>query len=336
MKPLIAISTGDYNGIGPEIIIKAISKKEIRAICTPLLIGKKDIFEYYIEKLNKNICLQEFHTLSSEKKKENEIMCIDVLSEKRTKFNAGKLTKDAGAISISSLETGTALCIAGTASALVTAPVSKEAMVMAGFKFLGQTEFIASLCRVKENGMLLFTHSMRVALITIHHPLKNVAALISTELIHKKLNLLSSSLQNDFGISKPKIAVLGLNPHSGENGLLGMEEKEIIIPALKKYKRKNILIEGPFPADGFFGQHLYKNFDAVLAMYHDQGLTPLKMSGMDEGVNFTMGLPIVRTSPDHGTAFAIAGKGIATSKSMESAIQAAVKIIAQRKKGEFV
>ena len=197
-------------------------------------------------------------------------------------------------------------------------------------------EFIASLCNAEESGMLLFTSSMKVALVTIHHPLKNVPSLISIALIHNKLNLLSSSLQNDFGIKKPKIAVLGLNPHSGENGLLGLEENAIIIPALQTFKKKNIFVQGPFPADGFFGQHLYKNYDAVLAMYHDQGLTPLKMSGMDEGVNYTMGLPIIRTSPDHGTAFEIAGKGIATSTSIESAIRAAAHIIIQRKKGEFV
>ncbi|MBS4029271.1 MAG: 4-hydroxythreonine-4-phosphate dehydrogenase PdxA [Ignavibacteriales bacterium] len=327
-KPLIAISCGDYNGIGTEVTLKAVRDKSIQNICTPILVGTKKNFDYYDKKLKLNHTFEHFN--SFQKKNSSSLFFLEVANNFPYKIQPGKLTKDSGRISILSTELATALCVGGIASAVVTAPVSKEAMILAGFKHLGQTEFVAELSGSKNFGMMLMTPAMRVSLVTVHHPLKDVPSNISQKAIVKKLELLSTSLRNDFGITKPRIAVLGLNPHAGENGLLGKEDGEIIIPAIQSFKEKNVIVKGPFPADAFFGEHKYKNFDAVLAMYHDQGLIPLKMSGMNEGVNFTMGLPIVRTSPAHGTAFDIAGKGIANPSSMIAAIKSAVHIARRR------
>jgi len=337
-KPYIAITCGDFNGIGPEIVLKSVQEKSIQKICTPILIGTRKIFEFYNRKLNLNCEFEKFSTVRisngyefTNETSSTSVLFVEVENDFQYKIQTGKLTREAGKVSILTTQTATALCIGGITSGLVTAPVSKEAMILAGFKHYGQTEFVAELSGGKDFGMMLFTPSFRVSLVTVHHPLKNVAQKVSSEAIQKKLQILSSSLKNDFGILKPHIAVLGLNPHAGENGLLGKEEKEIIIPAIKSFKEKNVVVEGTFPADAFFGEHKYKHYDAVLAMYHDQGLIPLKMSGMDVGVNFTMGLPIVRTSPDHGTAFDIAGKGIANNSSMVEAIRSAVEISKMRK-----
>jgi 4-hydroxythreonine-4-phosphate dehydrogenase len=214
---------------------------------------------------------------------------------------------------------------------LVTAPISKEAIGKANFNFPGHTEYLANLSNVDEALMMMISSVLKVALVTSHVPIQEVSKLITKELIIRKLTQLENSLIKDFGIIKPKIAVLGLNPHAGENGKLGREENEIIIPAIQEKFNAGSLVYGPYPADGFFGSSAFNKFDAVLAMYHDQGLTAFKALTFDEGVNFTAGLPIVRTSPDHGTAFDITGQGIASEQSMRNAIYAAVDIYKTRK-----
>jgi 4-hydroxythreonine-4-phosphate dehydrogenase len=217
-------------------------------------------------------------------------------------------------------------------SAMVTAPVSKEGLAMAGYGFPGQTEMVALLSGSQRVAMMLLSPKMRIGLVTIHAPISSLRDLITREKVQEKVSIIYESLQKDFRILKPRIAVLALNPHAGENGLLGLEEQEIILPSLSSLRDAGMTIEGPFPADGFFGMHSYRSYDAIVAMYHDQGLIPLKMIGFDAGVNFSAGLPIVRTSPDHGTAFSIAGKNKASSKSMVEAIVTAVRISQNRQR----
>jgi 4-hydroxythreonine-4-phosphate dehydrogenase len=224
------------------------------------------------------------------------------------------------------------LCLKKKVQGIVTAPVAKHTMNNAGFKHPGQTEMLADLSHASNVAMMLIAHNFRVGLATVHLPLKNVAKHLFQQLIIEKLLIIHRSLKKDFRIRKPRIAVLGLNPHAGEHGLLGVEEQNIIIPSIKKAQRLYLSVDGPFPADGFFGMQKQKDFDLVLCMYHDQGLIPLKISGFRIGVNYSAGLPIVRTSPDHGTAFEIAGEGIADPRSMIEAIKLAVTIIHNRKR----
>jgi 4-hydroxythreonine-4-phosphate dehydrogenase len=244
----------------------------------------------------------------------------------------GVTSPDAGVCAGMAIERAIKLCMDKDVDAMVTAPVSKEALHFAGYNFPGQTEMLAMLTRSDRVTMMLLSKTMRVALATVHVPLKSVSENLFIDRIVEKLDTVNSSLRRDLGIAKPSIAVLGLNPHAGENGAIGTEERDVIIPAIKKAQEKGVNAVGPFPADGFFASQAFKKYDAILAMYHDQGLIPLKMSGFDEGVNFSAGLKIIRTSPDHGTAFDIAGKNMANPGSMISAIQLAASIIEQRKK----
>ncbi|MBI3195010.1 MAG: 4-hydroxythreonine-4-phosphate dehydrogenase PdxA [Ignavibacteriae bacterium] len=329
-KPIIGITMGDFNGIGPEVALKAITSPVVRKICHPILIGSTDVFAYYSRLLKLQIELRE--TLPPFRQHEKDVVTIyNPWDFQIPRINIGSVQKEAGKFSGEAITNAVDLWMNGVIDGIVTAPVSKEAMKVAGYKFPGQTEMIASLTASKKFMMMLSAGTFRVGLVTIHVPIKRVASLISQKLVSEKIFLLHHSLKNDFGITSPKIAVLGLNPHSGENGNIGDEEIRKIIPAIKQSKRMKMNVECPFPADGFFGKHLYRNYDAVLAMYHDQGLIPLKMMGFDVGVNFTAGLPIVRTSPDHGTAFDIAGRGIANPSSMIEAIKLTATIIQNRK-----
>jgi 4-hydroxythreonine-4-phosphate dehydrogenase len=250
----------------------------------------------------------------------------------RPGVDPGKQTVRAGKFAGDAITASAKLCIAGVIDGMVTAPVSKRTMVAAGYRFPGQTELVASLSGKGPATMMLIADTFRVGLATVHVPLRMVSRRVSHQLIVQRLTAIQRALKQDFGIRRPNIAVLGLNPHAGEEGLLGSEETGIISPAIRRARANGIRAEGPFPADGFFGTHSHRNFDAVLAMYHDQGLIPLKMSGFSIGVNYSAGLPLVRTSPDHGTAFGIAGKGIADPGSMIEAIRLAAAIIHNRKK----
>ncbi len=241
----------------------------------------------------------------------------------------GRVSPSAGALAGRSLERALHMCLRGEADGLVTSPVSKQAMTAGGYRSPGQTEIISARAGVKKFMMILVSGSFRVGLATVHIPLRKVSQALTIAGILEKLTTLSAALRRDFGIVRPRIALLGLNPHAGENGLIGEEERRVLGPAVRR-ARRGIRVDGPFPADGFFGSRAHLDYDGVLAMYHDQGLIPLKMQGFETGVNYTAGLPIVRTSPDHGTAFDIAGKGRADSGSMSSAVKLAVSIIHQR------
>jgi 4-hydroxythreonine-4-phosphate dehydrogenase len=331
MKPIIGITIGDFNGIGPEVVLKSISATAVKKNIQPVLIGSIDLFRHYAKLLKINIELTPVDSMK-EKINAGTVPVITVHSASTKNLQIGKNSPDAGVCAGMAIERAIKLCMDKEIDAMVTAPVSKEALHIAGYNFPGQTEMLAMLTRSDRVTMLLLSSTMRVALATVHVPLKKVSEQLFVDRLVEKLDTINTSLRRDMGIAKPSIAVLGLNPHAGENGAIGTEELEVIIPAIKKTVEKGIHAFGPYPADGFFASKAYTQYDAIMAMYHDQGLIPLKMSGFDEGVNFSAGLKIIRTSPDHGTAFDIAGKNSANPGSMISAIQLAHSIIEQRKK----
>jgi 4-phospho-D-threonate 3-dehydrogenase / 4-phospho-D-erythronate 3-dehydrogenase len=330
MKYTLAITIGDFNGIGPEVILKSITHPSFSSDIQPVLIGSAEAFDFYAQRLKLPL---KFETVDSIPAKTDPavIPVIETFPITVKNLQTGKIAPDAGRCAGTAIERAVQLCLKGSVDALVTAPVSKEALHYAGYNFPGQTEMLAMLSRSARVTMMLISKSFRVGLATIHLPIADVAQNIFQERIIEKIETINESLRTDFAIAKPTIAVLGLNPHAGENGSIGREEKDIIVPAIAKARLNGIEAEGPFAADGFFGTKKEKKFDAVLAMYHDQGLIPLKMSGFHDGVNFSAGLKIIRTSPDHGTAFDLAGKGKANPQSMLAAINCACTIISNRK-----
>lgn len=329
MRPIIGITIGDFNGIGPEVTLKSIITPPVRKSIQPLLIGSYELFRHHASLLNIDVELTEVPNLKT-KVKNGAIPVLTVHNATAKNLQFGRTAPDAGVCAGMAIEKAIQLCLEKELDAMVTAPVSKEALHYAGYNFPGQTEMLAMLTRSERVTMMLLSKTMRVALATVHIPIKKVSESLFVDRIVEKLETVSTSLRRDLGIKEPSIAVLGLNPHAGENGAIGTEEIEVIIPAIKKAVEKGIRVFGPYPADGFFASQNYKNHDAILAMYHDQGLIPLKMTGFDEGVNFSAGLKIIRTSPDHGTAFDIAGKNIANPGSMISAIDLAASIIQHR------
>ena len=329
-KPIIGITLGDYNGVGPEVILKALTSNRILKLCTPVIYGSQRVFTYYRKALElKDWTLHGIQGIDQINPKfTNVITCWD---DKQTEVTPGKVTPEAGAAALACLQKATEDLKAGHIHAIVTAPINKNNIQSEEFKFPGHTEYFTEAFDSKESLMFLVSDVLRVGVVTGHIPLGRVRGAITQEKITQKLNLMFTSLVEDFGIQKPKIAVLGLNPHAGEDGLLGNEEKEVISPVLEQFRKKGNLVFGPFPADGFFGNAQFKHYDAVLAMYHDQGLIPFKYISFENGVNFTAGLSIVRTSPDHGTAYDIAGKNIAKETSMLEAIFTAIDVVRNRK-----
>jgi 4-hydroxythreonine-4-phosphate dehydrogenase len=320
----VGISIGDVNGIGPEIIIKALGDNRLLLDCTPIIYGSSKTISYYKKAVKQfNFTFQTCRNASEAVNR--KVNVVNVWDEE-IKFDLGKATEVGGKFAFLSLEAATQDLSEGKIDVLVTAPISKEAMSMSGFEFPGHTEYLADKAGSAEVLMMMVGQNLRVALACTHIPLKEVSAYLTKELIVQKIKILEKSLINDFGIIRPKIAVFGLNPHAGENGKMGDEEIQTIIPAINQVKNDGVLAFGPFPADGFFGSNAMSQYDAVLAMYHDQGLTAFKALSFDDGVNFTAGLPIIRTSPDHGTAFDIVAKGIANEQSMRSAIYLAMDI----------
>jgi len=320
---------GDFNGIGPEVTLKALSSPAIRRICLPVLIGSTDVYEYYAKILRLKATIREIDDIPSRMR--HDVFYLHSMRRfQKPVISPGRVSKEAGCYAGEAIETAFGLCRRGAAGGMVTAPVSKKALNEAGYGFPGQTEMLAKLSGQRNFAMMLVSGSLRVGLATIHLPLRKVPREISEESVAVKLSVIHKSLQRDFKIASPRIAVLGLNPHSGESGGIGDEEIRILNPAVKKARRKGMDVHGPFPADGFFGMRKYGGFDAVLCMYHDQGLIPLKLLGFNTGVNYTAGLPVVRTSPDHGTAFEIAGRGAADPSSMIEAVKLSVNIVRSR------
>lgn len=327
-KPVIGISCGDVNGIGTELIIKTFSDNRILEHCTPVIFASNKLINFYrktMPELNLNYSsTKEFNRINH--KQVNLFNCW----EEEIQVTPGQLTETGGKYAILSLQTAVAALKQKQIDGLVTAPIHKKNIQSADFNFTGHTPYLKEMFGVKDVVMMLCAGDFRVALVTEHVPVGEVAQYITKEKILSKLSLINQSLQKDFGIEKPKIAVLGLNPHAGDEGLIGKEEETIIKPAIKEAKNNNMLVVGPYSADAFFARRSFERFDAVLAMYHDQGLIPFKTLATGEGVNFTAGLPAVRTSPDHGVAFDIAGKDKADPSSFMTAIFECIDIINRR------
>lgn len=324
----VGITIGDINGIGPEVIIKALKDNRILVDCTPIIYGSTKTMSYH----KKAIGDEEFQYQSCKNAEEATSKKINIVNvwNDEIKFELGSVTETGGKYAFMSLERATQDLASNKIDVLVTAPISKEAIIKAGFQFPGHTEYLAHLSGVDEALMVMVGPNLKVALVTSHIALKDVAKALTREKIFSKIKALEGSLKKDFGIIRPRIAVLGLNPHAGENGKMGTEESEVILPAINQAKGEDILAYGPYPADGFFGSNLLGKFDGILAMYHDQGLTAFKALAFEEGVNYTAGLPIVRTSPDHGTAFDIAGQDKASGQSLRSAMYLAMDVYRKR------
>lgn len=326
--PVIALTVGDYNGVGPEVILKSIQDSLIRKSCIPLLVGPESVFEYYRKRLHMRLSFSS----TSASALQNDIMLVTQPEGAGSPMiRPGKLSKGAGKAAAMALKRAVSLATSGIVDAIVTAPVSKKALHLAGFQFPGQTEFLQHLSASQHSAtMMLVSDSMRVALVTTHYPLQRVPSMLTRTMIRDSAVTVHESLKRDFGIKEPRLAVLALNPHAGEQGDLGMEEIKIINPAIRDARRRKITIEGPFPADAFFGRYKTGMYDAVMAMFHDQGLIPLKMASFGTAVNYSAGLSVVRTSPDHGTAFDIAGTGKADPTSFQRAIMLAISIVRAR------
>jgi 4-hydroxythreonine-4-phosphate dehydrogenase len=328
-KPVIAgISQGDINGIGYEVIIKALSDPLINELCTPVVYGSPKVAAYHRKALNiNNFSFNNIRVAEeAHARKANMINCLD----DNTRVELGKSTPQGGEAAIISLGKAVEDLQAGKVDVLITAPIDKNNVQSENFHFKGHTDYLKQKAGVEEVLMFMISECMKIGVATDHVPLKNVPGMITVELLMKKIRLMNQSLILDFGVRKPRIAVLGLNPHAGDNSLLGTEEADIIAPAIQQAQKKGILAFGPFPADGFFGAGSFTKFDGILSMYHDQGLAPFKALSFDSGVNFTAGLPFVRTSPVHGTAFDIAGKGEASENSFRQAIYLACDIFRNR------
>lgn len=323
MIPKIGITIGDINGIGPEIALKALSTFDLSR-STPILLAPKSVVDFYLKLTPSNVHFKVVENISEITK--SGIYALDVFDSQPTPIPGG-LTQESGLVAMQAIESAIGFCSSKEIDAMVTLPISKEAINLAGYKIPGHTEFLAQKTNTDSVLMMLVNGNLRVALATVHIPISNVASSITSELIIEKASILNDSLKKDFSISEPKVAVLGLNPHAGDGGIIGTEEIKIIQPALKELNELGISVDGPFPADGFFGQKRHLSYDAILAMYHDQGLAPFKLISFGKGVNFTAGLPIIRTSPDHGTAFDIAGKGVADPSSFLQAYELAVELV---------
>ncbi|MCK5206871.1 MAG: 4-hydroxythreonine-4-phosphate dehydrogenase PdxA [Cyclobacteriaceae bacterium] len=317
-KPIIGITIGDINGIGPEVIIKALSDSRVLDHITPVVFGSTKVLSFYRKMLN----FEDFHYSQLRSISDLNLRKINVVNcwPEMVEIKVGQVTKEAGNCAYLALREAVNYLKEDKIDAIVTAPINKKNIQRDDFKFVGHTDFISEELGANENLMLMVNEDLRIGVVTAHVPISEVSQNLTEENIELKLKIMIKTLKNDFGIDKPKVAILGLNPHAGEDGLLGKEESEIIEPVITKYKNKGHLVFGPFPADGFFGTLQYQKYDGILAMYHDQGLIPFKMLGFESGVNFTAGIPKVRTSPDHGTAYSIAGKNVADPSSMREAL----------------
>lgn len=325
-KIVVGISLGDINGIGPEVILKTFEDSRMLDFCTPVVFGSTKVMSFHKKNLNSEVHLHGIHKINEIA--HGKVNLLNIWKEE-IKIELGKATQTGGEYAAKSLTKAVEALKNNDIDLLLTAPINKDTIQSESFNFPGHTEFLAEKLE-GDSLMILLQDTLRVGLVTGHIPVSEISNHITEELIEKKVNILHHSLKQDFNINKPKIAVLALNPHAGDNGLLGKEEIEIIKPAVEKIKATGKLVYGPYAADGFFGSKTYEQFDAVLAMYHDQGLSPFKALAFGNGVNFTAGLTKVRVSPDHGTGFDITGKGIASAESFKEALFTGLKVFKNR------
>lgn len=328
-KLVVGISQGDGNGIGYEVIIKALADTRILDSFIPVIYGSSKIFGFYKKSIHEIDQMDTYVINSATNAKARKINIVNCLPE-NVYVEPGQASPESAQCAIRSLECAVEDLKQGIIDVLVTAPINKRAMSNEGFGFTGHTEYLEKVFAVNEVAMFMVSDTLKIGVVTGHIPLKDVSSAISKEKIISKLRLLNASLKKDFGIDSPKIGVLGLNPHCGDGGLLGDEEQRIILPAVEAANDEGILAFGPYSPDGYFGLGQFAKFDATLAMYHDQGLSPFKAIAFETGVNFTAGLPVVRTSPDHGTAYEMAGRDEANPRSMISAIYTAIDIYKNR------
>lgn len=326
----VGITHGDINGIGYEVIIKSLMDSRILETCIPIVYGSPKVAAYYRKAIdNETFTFNNiFNAKDANPKRVNIINCVS----EEVRVELGKSTKQAGEAALAALDAAVRDLKAGLIDLVVTAPINKENIQSDKFSFPGHTEFFANAYSTKNYLMLMVGDILKIGVVTGHIPLNQVVASLTKEKILNNLRVLQKTLLEDFSIRKPRIAVLGLNPHAGDGGLLGDEEERIIFPAIKQANEEGIIALGPYPADGFFGSGEFKKFDATLAMFHDQGLIPFKSYAFESGVNFTAGLPIIRTSPGHGTAYRLAGTGTASEESFRNAIYLAIDLFENRKR----
>lgn len=317
MKPTIAITMGDPTGVGPEVVLKAIADKKVRRLCNPVILGDEAVLRFISAKCK----LQNANC---------KIINLSNLNPKKLK--PGRPDSACAKAMMNYIEEAVRMAMSGDADAIVTGPISKKAINKAGYDFHGHTEILAHLTKTRDFCMMLAGKTLKVILVTIHEPIKNVPRLLTKDNVFKAIKITDDSFKKYFGFQRPRVAVAALNPHAGEGGLFGDEEKRIIIPAVKKARQMGINVSGPLPPDTLFYRAVRnKEFDGIVCMYHDQGLIPLKLLHFEDGVNITLGLPIIRTSVDHGTAYDIAWKGIASQASMVAAIKMAVEMVGKKK-----
>lgn len=327
-KIIVGITQGDTNGIGYEVIFKALAESAMLDLCTPVIYGNPRVAAYHRKALDLQVNYGTIETVSEARDNQINLLTVD---DSEVKIEFGQSTPEAGQQAFLALDRALADYREGLIDVLVTAPINKHSIQCEGFHFAGHTEYIQDAVGDGQQAlMILMNNIVKVALVTTHLPIREVADAITTDAILDKVRILNTTLKRDFCLSKPRIAVLSLNPHAGDDGLLGKEEQEVITPAIQQAAQEGILCFGPYPADGFFGARSYAHYDGVLAMYHDQGLAAFKVLAMDDGVNYTAGLPIVRTSPDHGTAYDIAGQNKADENSMRQAIYTAIDVVRNR------
>lgn len=328
----IGITQGDINGVGYEVILKTFAEPAMLELCTPIIYGSPKVAAYHRKSLD---LTANFSIINSASDAVHNKLSVLNCTNDEVKVEFSKPDADAGKAALDALEKALEDYREGKIDVLVTAPINKHTIQSETFAFPGHTEYIEERVGAGNKSlMILMKDDFRMALVTGHIPIQKVASSITKELIQEKLKIFNRTLKRDFGIGSPRIAVLSLNPHAGDEGLIGTEEQEIIIPALKEMAAKGILCYGPYPADGFMGSGNFANFDGILAMYHDQGLAPFKTLAMEDGVNFTAGLPIIRTSPAHGTAYDIAGKGVASEDSFRQAIYVAIDVFRNRQRDD--
>ncbi len=335
MKPLLAITIGDYNGIGPEVAVKAASSPRVRRACSLLLVGPELVFRDVRRSLRSPIRFLVAGDDPGRDELLTDFPLVPLLlssSITRDEYQPGSAHPSAGAAAIAAIRAAVTLATRNSVDGIVTAPLAKHLVREPGLEFRGHTEFLQQLTGAPEVAMMLVCRGLKVGLATIHEPLRAIPSLLTHSLLLRRARIVLATLRSDWKIPRPRMAVLGLNPHAGESGLLGDEERNVIAPAVATLRDEGEQCEGPFPADSFFARYRPGTWDAVLAMYHDQGLIPLKMFARGRGANVTAGLPLIRTSPDHGTGFDLAGKGIADPSSMEEAILLAATLVRNRRK----
>lgn len=314
----LGITIGDSNGIGPELLVKVLASDELLNHCVPVIYAPEGVLEFYATRLE--IDLPSFNPIKTKEEIQEDVINVRWIGELESDPTPGTPSVQTGALAMKAIEQVKEDIVGGWIKNVVTGPIDKKTIQEAGFNFPGHTEYFANAFESEDYMMLLCSDELIIGTITGHVPVAEIVGQLNQDVIQRKIEILNETLKSDFLIEKPKIAVLGLNPHAGDQGAIGQEEKNIIKPAIEACQENGMVVFGPFSSDGFFGSKGYKNYDAVLAMYHDQALIPFKQIAFDEGVNYTAGLPIIRTSPDHGTAYDIAGKGFGSNASLVNAI----------------